>query len=208
MMSTSRLRFQHYRASWMFAMLALMFSSFAVTASDHFLINNADGDLPIGPLDRSEDITTARTRLDKNNLHYSLEDTPAMESLEFIVISREYTSNSAASDDLQRLADSGIKDYLYVARGDYADRISVGVFNQHAVAQNRAATLNNLGFAFSVIERFHTTIAAEARSKEEMERAERAEAIKTGDSGLIDRQLVAFIELYAKIEIIKEDADP
>ncbi len=34
------------------------------------------------------------------------------------------------------------------------------------------------------------------------------EAIKTGDSGLIDRQLVAFIELYAKIEIIKEDAEP
>ncbi|HIE87602.1 MAG TPA: hypothetical protein EYP91_12335, partial [Gammaproteobacteria bacterium] len=158
-MSTSRLRFQHYRASWIFAMLALMFSSFAVTASDHFLINNADGELTIGPLDRIEDITTARTRLDKNNLHYSLEDTPAKESLGFIVISREYTSNSAASDDLQRLADSGIKDYLYVARGDYADRISVGVFSQHAVAQIRAATLNNLGFAFSVIERFHTTDA-------------------------------------------------
>ena len=75
---------------------------------------------------RPENITTARTRLDQNSVRYSLEDTFAKESLGFIVVSREYTSSTAASDDLQRLADSGIRDYLYVARGDYDDRISVG----------------------------------------------------------------------------------
>ena len=157
MKPTSRQPFQHYRASWMFAVLTLTFGCFTVTASDSFPINNADGDLTIGPLQRAEDISTARTRLDKNNLRYSLEDTLAKESLGFIVVSNEYTSNAAASDDLQRLAESGIKDYLYVARGDYADRISVGVYNQHAVAQNRAAELNNFGFTFNVIERFRTT---------------------------------------------------
>ena len=157
MKPTSRQPFQHYRASWMFAVLTLTFGCFTVTASDSFLINNVDGDLTIGPLQRAEDISTARTRLDKNNLRYSLEDTLAKESLGFIVVSNEYTSNAAASDDLQRLADSGIRDYLYVARGDYADRISVGVYNQHTVAQNRAAELNNFGFTFNVIERFRTT---------------------------------------------------
>ena len=134
-----------------------MFTSFTVTAIEAFPIDNAEGGLTIGPLVRPENITTARTRLDQNSVRYNLEDTFAKESLGFIVVSREYTSSTAASDDLQRLANSGIKDYLYVARGDHADRISVGVYSQHAVAQDRAATLNNFGFAFSVIERFQTT---------------------------------------------------
>jgi len=153
----SRPRFQLYRTLWTFVVLALMFTSFTVTAIEAFPIDNAEGGLTIGPLVRPENITTARTRLDQNSVRYNLEDTFAKESLEFIVVSREYTSSTAASDDLQRLADSGIKDYLYVARGDHADRISVRVYSQHAVAQDRAATLNNFRFAFSVIERFQTT---------------------------------------------------
>ena len=62
-MSTSRLRFPHYRASWIFAMLALMFSSFAVTASDHLRINNANLELTIGRLDRNETIKTGDSGL-------------------------------------------------------------------------------------------------------------------------------------------------
>jgi hypothetical protein len=144
----------------MFGILALLLSSFAVTASDHFPISNADGYLTIGPLDRDEDLKKARTLLDTNDLSYRIEDTSAKESLGFIVVTRKYTSKSAASDDLRALADSGIKDYLYVGRGDYINRISVGVFGNQITARNRAAQLNSLGFSFSVIERFRMTGAA------------------------------------------------
>ncbi|MDA0273028.1 MAG: hypothetical protein O3C68_07225, partial [Proteobacteria bacterium] len=146
----------------MFGILALLLSSFAVTASDHFPISNEDGYLTIGPLDRDEDLTKARTLLDTNDLSYRIEDTSAKESLGFIVVTREYTSKSAASDDLRALADSDIKDYLYVGRGDYINRISVGVFGNQTTAQTRAAQLNSLGFAFSVIERFRMTGAAKS----------------------------------------------
>ena len=144
----------------MFGILALLLSSFAVTASDHFPISNADGYLTIGPLDRDEDLKKARTLLDTNDLSYRIEDTSAKESLGFIVVTRKYTSKSAASDDLRALADSGIKDYLYVGRGDYINRISVGVFGNQITARNRVAQLNSLGFSFSVIERFRMTGAA------------------------------------------------
>lgn len=138
-------------------MLSLLLCSFTVTASDQFPISNADGSLTIGPLERAEDISTARARLENNGIPYRVEDTAAKESLGFIVVTREYTNKSTASDDLRGLADSGIKDYLYVGRGEYVNRISVGVFGNQDAAQNRAAKLNKLGFSFSVIERFRRT---------------------------------------------------
>lgn len=128
----------------------------AVSASNDFNIIDADGSLSITPIETEQALNDARLFLDNNFIDYRVEDASYRQSLGFIVVTETYRDKLAAAGDLQRLSEAGVSDYLFVARGDYVNRISAGVFGTRAAAEAHAAKLNRYDFSFKVIERFRT----------------------------------------------------
>ncbi|MFT7220360.1 MAG: hypothetical protein ACI8Z1_001977, partial [Candidatus Azotimanducaceae bacterium] len=106
-------------------------------------------------LDQSK-ITEVRDSLDANNISYKTEARDTKLSLGFIVVSERFDNRNAASDILSRLFDRGERDFLFVNRGVYLNRISAGVFQSIDAASSRLRGLEDKGFSFDVIERFST----------------------------------------------------
>ncbi|MBO6655629.1 MAG: hypothetical protein JJ934_01975 [Pseudomonadales bacterium] len=159
----------------------ILFCSFA--RADYNVIQ-ADGALNITPIESEQALREVQDLLDNNFIDYRVEDSSYRRSLGFIVVTGTYPSKPAAAGDLRSLADAGVKDYLFVARGDYENRISAGVFGTRESAQSRADGLNRRGFSFSVIERFRTlgtraVVIRDALTTDELER------VLTGE--LLDR---------------------
>ena len=159
----------------------ILFCSFA--RADYNVIQ-ADGALNITPIESEQALREVQDLLDNNFIDYRVEDSSYRRSLGFIVVTGTYPSKPAAAGDLRSLADAGVKDYLFVARGDYENRISAGVFGTRESAQSRADGLNRRGFSFSVIERFRTlgtraVVIRDALTIDELER------VLTGE--LLDR---------------------
>jgi hypothetical protein len=65
-------------------------------------------------------------------------------------------SREAALDEARRLAAKGINDYYVVTAGDAQNTVSLGLFDDPANAQGRAAQLQKLGFAATVRQRVDT----------------------------------------------------
>ncbi len=128
-------------------------------ADNHFDISFADGVRKVGPLLSASETQQVQSRLDNNRIRYRTETTETTESLGYIVVTEPFISRAAADPTLRDLADEGIKDYLYVGRGVYVDRISAGVYRARTAAQRRADSLNQAGFDFYVIERTQTVSA-------------------------------------------------
>lgn len=129
----------------------------AVGAAADWQISRADGGISIGPFDSRAETDNILPELDRNGLSYRVEEVSTRESLGFIVVTATYPDRAGATEDLDALATAGIKDFLFIGRGDYVNRISVGVFSQRSAAERRAAELNEKGFAFDVIERSRGT---------------------------------------------------
>ncbi len=66
------------------------------------------------------------------------------------------TTREAALDEARQLAAKGINDYYVVTAGDAQNTISLGLFDDPANAQGRAAHLQQLGFAAKVKQRVDT----------------------------------------------------
>lgn len=62
----------------------------------------------------------------------------------------------AALDEARKLAGKGINDYYVVTAGDSQNTISLGLFDNESNAQNRVATLEQLGFPAQVKQRVDT----------------------------------------------------
>jgi len=62
----------------------------------------------------------------------------------------------AALDEARKLAGKGINDYYVVTAGDAQNTISLGLFDNASNAQNRVATLKQLGFPAQVKQRVDT----------------------------------------------------
>ena len=124
-------------------------------------VSDADGSLRVGPLTSSADVNAAKSHLDREDVAYYENDTSSNESLGFIVVTRQFEDQIDAGPTLDRLYDARVRDYLYVYRGDYANRISIGVFGSYESAARRAELVNELGFDFQVVERFRSTTAVE-----------------------------------------------
>jgi hypothetical protein len=131
------------------------------TANDSFEVINADGKLRISPIFSDEDLAQTRRSLDADQVRYELNDISSKESLGFIVVTETFPNKTAATPQLDRLVEAGVKDYLFVSRGDYANRISAGVFASINSADQRAEQLIAKGFSFSVVERFKRVNATE-----------------------------------------------
>ncbi|MBT4160505.1 MAG: hypothetical protein HOE54_04310, partial [Gammaproteobacteria bacterium] len=148
------LRFAHQdsRRLLCYGLLICLYVSAPVFAD--WEVSDADGELRIGPLMAGSELNDITADLDRESIGYHINDITSRESLGFIVVSPLYDGKESAALDLSRLSEAGIKDYLYVARGDYANRISVGVFSDQDSAQSRTDTVNAFDFGFDVIERF------------------------------------------------------
>jgi len=103
-----------------------------------------------------KEIAEVTRHFDRENLVYQIRPQNRQESLGFIVVSRAFSDQDDASDDLELMEQRGVRDFLFVYRGDYANRISAGVYAARSIAQRRADNLNNAGFNFEVMERFRT----------------------------------------------------
>ena len=115
----------------------LLCCSVAATSTDYNIIE-ADGAFTITPVESEQNLRDIQQLLDNNFIEYRVEDSTYRQSLGFIVVTGTYPDKPAAATDLRRLADAGIRDYLFVARGDYTNRISAGVFGNRDSAQDHA----------------------------------------------------------------------
>ena len=139
-----------------FVLAFTVIASVNAQTNPDWAISYADGSTLIGPLNSNSETELLQSHLDANSISYETRQLSAEESLEFIVVTSSYENKLAAEADLQALQDAGIKDYLYVGRGDYVNRISIGVFASLSSAQSRMASVNTHGFEFDVVERFRS----------------------------------------------------
>ncbi|MDA0977323.1 MAG: SPOR domain-containing protein, partial [Proteobacteria bacterium] len=133
--------------------LTLIFLASPLQAFD---INHADGAFLVTITGGEDEETRLSSYLDHENIEHRVRTAESRESLGFIVVTEPFTDRLAATPMLGKLRDAGIRDFLFVGRGDYENRISIGVFSTRESADQRADQVNARGFDFSVIQRFRT----------------------------------------------------
>ena len=109
-----------------------------------------DAYLTLGPIQDPQDITDL---LNQQRISFTTQSQKARQSLGFIVVTDRQPSLNKAQEAIAELHFDGVTDLLYIKSGDYERRISAGVFATKQSANLRMATLVNLGYDFSVIER-------------------------------------------------------
>ncbi len=116
----------------------------------------------LGPYDTKEDLIRSSTFLSNHQIPYELNDDAITESLGYIVVT-DQISAAEARRIIRALKLNGIKDFLYVSRGVYVDRISAGIFKAEKSANTRIAKLAQSGEKFIAMERTRTIASATIR---------------------------------------------
>ena len=112
-------------------------------------------DVVIGPWTTAEEFTDVRGFLEANNVQFDVREDAVVEKLGYLVLT-EPVGVSEARTLYRLLSEAGVRDYVFINRGIWADRISAGVFTQRATAMARQRYLADLGFEFSVRDRTRT----------------------------------------------------
>ncbi len=107
----------------------------------------------IGPLDDAGQAERLARALEDNGAGARVEREAIVETAGFIVLTPPAGDLDAAKRLAATIAAAGIRDMVVLRRGDYANRVSLGVFAKESTAERRRDDLAALGFTTTVLER-------------------------------------------------------
>jgi PAS domain-containing protein len=107
----------------------------------------------VGPFNHFEEVDATVSLLKDLNARTNFSEKLDQRSLGYIVVTPVFQSSADARDTIASLEDQNIRDFVYVSTGDYANRISMGVFSTYENALVREEYLQQAGFDVETIER-------------------------------------------------------
>jgi len=102
--------------------------------------------LSIGPIKSKDEAEALAHEIHIQGLDSSLRMAQKTEGNGFIVLTKATRSIDEAKALLDQMRKAGLKDSLLFRRGDYRNRISIGVFTETKRAESRRQQAENLGF--------------------------------------------------------------
>ncbi len=107
----------------------------------------------IGPISTPEQAAQVVEILRDYDVAFDRDIRAGRESLGFIIVSPVLSGLDEGKELVAELKASGEEDVLFVAVGDYTNRVSAGVYRTERSASRRQEQLNQQGFDFEVVER-------------------------------------------------------
>jgi RND family efflux transporter MFP subunit len=114
--------------------------------------------LTMGPIDDAEQAELLSVALYEQGFQVSRRKTDEAITTGYIVLTRRQETREAARQLAKELKDGGVRDIQRLSRGNYANRIALGVFRDRTGAERRAAELGVLGLETEIWDRSRKTV--------------------------------------------------